>query len=198
MSQDNLSGAETVPNNIIDGEDVDIKIDDYEICEKIIDGWRIRISKKDCTSSLDCEDVDFSTSVIWTSSSILDGNNNEVSYEGKYIDFSTSMIWLSSSILDNNDTEVSYEDSNSVGDERSGKSLGRSSTLISLISSNIGYNLAGISTGDVTSFFVTMSSFCLVSLYSIENSPLLQIDKKVHPSNLEVSFWFCNASIPRV
>jgi len=63
----------------------------------------------------------FSTSVIWTSTSILDGNDNEASCEGKDIDFSTSVIWISLSILDNNDNEVSCESTNSVEYEKGGK-----------------------------------------------------------------------------
>jgi len=67
------------------------------------------------------------------------------------------------------------------------KPQGNSSALISLNSSNKGYNLVGISTGGDTSSFITMKNLCLVSLNYVKNSPRLQIDKKDRPSSSEAS-----------
>ena len=120
----------------------------------------IGISKNDCPTSLDCEDTNFSSSMIWTSSSILDDNDDKVSCEGKHIEFSIYMIWTSLFFLDNNDNEISCKGNNSVRDKKDSKPSGRSSTLISLNSSTNGCNLAGISNGEVTFSFISMSSFC--------------------------------------
>jgi len=75
---------------------------------KITDVWGVGISKNNCATSLD-RDIDFSISVIWISSSILDDNDNEVSCEDKDIDFCTFMMWISSSILNGNDNELFCE-----------------------------------------------------------------------------------------
>ena len=64
-----------------------------------------------------------------------------------------------------------------------GKSLGKWA-VISLNSSNRGYNFARLLTSGVTSF-ITMASLCLIPLDFIKNSPRLQIDKKDRPSTLE-------------
>ena len=69
-----------------DDEGVETKNDNCETREKIIDEWGVRISKNDFAISLDCEDIYFSTFVTWTPTSIVDGNNNEVS------NFSISVI----------------------------------------------------------------------------------------------------------
>jgi len=185
-----LRGIETVPDDESDGDDVEIKIDGCEICEKSIDGWGEGPSKDDWTTFLDRKDIDFSTSIIWNSSSTLDSNNNEISCGAKDIDFSTSVIWTPSFILYNNGNEVPCQGTNSVDDEEGGQPSAISSILIFLNSSGKYWNFVRISTSQITFSFITMSNLYLVSLNSVENSPRLHIDKKDHPSNLKVSVWF--------
>ena len=51
-------------NDVNDGEVVEIKISDDEVCDVTVDVQGIKILKNNCSTSLDCKDIYFSAFVI--------------------------------------------------------------------------------------------------------------------------------------
>ena len=70
MQRQTIWGAETLYDNDNGGEGFEIKIDHSEVRDIKIDIQGIKISKNDFLTSLDCEDINFSTFLIWISSSL--------------------------------------------------------------------------------------------------------------------------------